>query len=92
MGVNMGHETGNLRQCKKCLLRDMAGQDAYFESLWEYINNMDMDIKAPASLYEDRLLVCRECDFLLEGMCRICGCYVELRAVVTKNNCPKGKW
>lgn len=88
----MGQETGTRRWCKKCLIRDMAGAEEYFRSLREYIDNMDMEIKAPPSLYEDRLLVCGECDFLLEGMCRICGCYVELRAVVAKNNCPKEKW
>ncbi|MFR3321286.1 MAG: DUF6171 family protein [Lachnospiraceae bacterium] len=25
---------------------------------------------------------------LYQGMCRICGCYVELRAVMKKNGCP----
>ena len=29
---------------------------------------------------------------LKEGMCRSCGCYVELRAVMKKNRCPNDKW
>ena len=86
----MGGE--NLRLCRKCLIRDMAGREDYFRSLREYIANLDKDIRASESLYEQRLAVCGECGLLLEGMCRICGCYVELRAAVGKNNCLKQKW
>lgn len=88
----MEQESGKLRICKKCLTRDMVGQEEYFSSLREYIENLDIDIKASEILYEERLSVCKECDLLLEGMCRSCGCYVELRAAVTKNSCPKKKW
>ena len=74
------------------LTRDMLGKEEYFRSLREYIANLDPEIKADEALYEERLAVCKECDLLLEGMCRICGCYVELRAVVAKNICPRKKW
>jgi len=53
---------------------------------------LDVDIKSPDVLYEERLSICIECDMLLAGMCRKCGCYVELRAAVTKNYCPGKKW
>ena len=88
----MEQKTGNQRYCRKCLTRDMVGQEEYFRSLREYIANLDPEIKADEALYEERLAVCKECDLLLEGMCRICGCYVELRAVVAKNICPRKKW
>ncbi|WP_300769233.1 DUF6171 family protein [uncultured Acetatifactor sp.] len=88
----MEQKTGNQRYCRKCLTRDMVGKEEYFRSLREYIANLDPDIKADEALYEERLAVCKECDLLLEGMCRICGCYVELRAVVAKNICPRKKW
>ncbi len=88
----MEQKTGNQRYCRKCLTRDMIGKEEYFRSLREYIANLDPDIKADEALYEERLAVCKECDLLLEGMCRICGCYVELRAVVAKNICPRKKW
>ena len=32
--------------------------------------------------------ICMSCDRLLAGMCRICGCYVELRASLKRNACP----
>ncbi len=88
----MEQETESTRACKRCLLREMAEQEEYFHSLRDYINNMDPDLKAEEHLYEGRLAVCRECAMLLQGMCRSCGCYVELRAAVAKNTCPRGKW
>ena len=88
----MEQKTGNQRYCRKCLTRDMVGKEEYFRSLREYIANLDPEIKADEALYEEMLAVCKECDLLLEGMCRICGCYVELRAVVAKNICPRKKW
>lgn len=81
------------RYCKKCLLKDMP-EDAYFKNLYAYIAGLDEDIKVDTKEYERRLALCKECDNLLDGMCRMCGCYVELRAVVAKNYCPniEKKW
>ncbi|MEE1190836.1 MAG: DUF6171 family protein [Blautia sp.] len=38
--------------------------------------------------YEQRLLMCRQCEHLLSGMCRKCGCYVEMRAAMKIRHCP----
>ena len=75
------------RYCRKCLLRDMKESED-FENLHAYIRCMDEDLKVPDNVYEERLQSCGACDNLLSGMCRICGCYVELRAVMKKNACP----
>lgn len=88
----MEQGTNDQRYCRKCLTRDMIDRKEYFRSLREYIENLDVDIRAPETVYEDRLAVCKECDLLLDGMCRSCGCYVELRAAVDKNRCPWKKW
>lgn len=82
----------NRRFCRKCLTRELADREETYKNLWEYIDNLDTDIRSPEELYEQRLSICRECDLLLEAMCRSCGCYVELRAAVKKNNCPRKKW
>ncbi len=79
------------RICRKCLTRDMD-KDAYFENLHTYIANIDDEIKVEKPLYEERLSLCKECDLLADGMCRACGCYVELRAAIRKNGCPYDKW
>ena len=76
------------RPCRKCLLRDMPGEQ-YFRDLKTYINNLDPHLKVDGDLYEKRLKCCSGCDQLLSGMCRICGCFVELRAAMKKNRCPK---
>lgn len=75
------------RICKKCLLKDMP-QAEYFQNLYDYIEHLDEDIKTSDSLYARRLDQCRECDNLQRGMCKICGCFVELRAVIKVNHCP----
>lgn len=80
------------RTCKRCLTRELADQAKEFQNIRDYIDNLDVDIKSTDVLYEERLSICKECDMLLAGMCRKCGCYVELRAAVTKNYCPGKKW
>lgn len=82
----------NARLCRRCLTRELAGQEEVYGSLQEYIKNLDTDIKAEDGLYESRLLACKDCDMLLQGMCRVCGCYVELRAAVKHNMCPRRQW
>lgn len=66
----------------------------YFENLYQYIAQIDSDLKADDTLYQNRLAHCKKCDNLLDGMCKICGCYVELRAAMKKNTCPdiSKKW
>ncbi|MDE6168366.1 MAG: hypothetical protein K2G28_07905 [Acetatifactor sp.] len=82
----------NHRFCRKCLTRELADSEETYKNLWEYIDNLDADIKSPEELYQERLEICRKCDLLLEAMCRSCGCYVELRAAVERNGCPCKKW
>ena len=79
------------RICRKCLTSEMD-EAAYFENLHNYIANLDEDIKVSRSVYEGRLAFCKNCELLADGMCRACGCFVELRAVIWKNSCPYDKW
>ncbi len=80
-------ENRSINYCRKCLLKDMP-EKAYFKNLYDYIETLSVDIKAEAKVYESRLSICKECDNLINGMCRICGCFIELRAVISKNYCP----
>lgn len=83
----MAAEEEKLRVCKKCLLREMK-ESEYFHNMYEYIEALDSEIRTPEALYEERLSSCKECDHLMNGMCRICGCFVEMRAAAVKNYCP----
>lgn len=86
-------ETQPKRYCRKCLLKDMD-KNEYYKSVYEYIEGLDDTIKTDKDEFERRIGICRECEFLLEGMCRKCGCFVEMRAAVKKNYCPAvtDKW
>ena len=75
------------RICKKCLLREMQ-EGEYFRNMYEYIAQLDPDVKSEEELYEKRLAACKQCGNLVNGMCRVCGCFVEMRAAVKKNSCP----
>lgn len=79
------------RECKRCLIRDMSEYEE-FKNMYEYIRNLPEEIKAAQELYENRMEICKACDMLMSGMCRKCGCFVEMRAAVTKNYCPSKKW
>ena len=80
-----------VRHCRKGLTRDMDW-DGYFDNLHSYIDHLNADSKVEEPLYEKRLASCKRCDLLMDGMCRACGCYVELRAAMRKNACPYEKW
>ncbi len=80
------------RYCKKCLLRDQMEKENEFETIRTYLDNLEPDIKASEEEYETRLEICKGCEMLLEAMCRSCGCYVEIRAAIGNNNCPRKKW
>ena len=79
------------KPCLKCLLREMD-EAAYMEKLHKYIQMLDLDVKTAEEVYQGRLEVCKQCDYLESGTCQACGCYVELRAAVKKNKCPYKKW
>lgn len=79
------------RVCKRCLIRDMDEYEEY-KNMFEYIGNLSDEIKSSHELYEKRMEACKQCDMLLNGMCRKCGCFVEMRAAVAKNYCPDKRW
>lgn len=80
--------------CKKCLLLE-AGEEKSFKGVKDYVDNLDLSLKACDEVYQKRLSLCRECDNLISGMCLKCGCYVEIRAVLKDKSCPncdERKW
>lgn len=80
-----------MRVCKRCLIRDIDYEKEY-QNMFEYIAGLDEEIKASEQIYEVRLQICKECDALINGMCKYCGCFVEMRAAINHNSCPYKKW
>ena len=73
--------------CRKCLLSDMDFSETY-EDIKRLIKLIPAKEKVTDEEYSKRLSLCRQCEELLEGTCRVCGCYVELRAIKIDNHCP----
>lgn len=66
--------------------------DADRENLQKYLDVIKTEDKVPENIYEERLVVCKQCELLLDGTCQACGCYVEFRGAVKSGRCPKKKW
>ena len=79
--------------CRKCLLEDMD-EDDFIRSMKERIAEYPEDKRVSGEEYRRRLEICRSCPRLENGMCGLCGCYVELRAVKNNTFCPAtgDKW
>lgn len=78
-------ETG--KRCRKCLLED-TDETSLYEKIRRTVEQMDPDVRAEESQYRERLSRCLQCEKLLAGMCRVCGCFVEVRAANKNSYCP----
>ncbi len=78
------------RICKRCLLREMEIED--YKKIEKYKDAIKESERVPKDIYELRLQSCKKCESLYEGTCNACGCYVELRALGIRSDCPHGKW
>lgn len=82
------------KRCRRCLLRDMTDENDYYESVKHYRAVMPLRKRTPDDEYEQRLQICRVCEYLENGTCMQCGCYVEMRAARRDMHCPLqgGTW
>jgi predicted Zn-ribbon and HTH transcriptional regulator len=73
--------------CKRCLLLE-AGEDVTYDEIMAYVATIDINELATDDVIDNRLDKCKSCDYLISGMCRKCGCYVEVRARMKNSSCP----
>ena len=85
--MNNRNKTNGLRVCRKCLLYTESREE-FFQKLEAYIDNLAEDDRTDQETYESRLKACAQCPNLTDGMCVLCGCYVELRAALKVRRCP----
>ena len=45
--------------------------------------------KADQETYAHRLALCKACGHLVNGMCELCGCFVEVRAAKINQHCAE---
>lgn len=77
--------------CRKCFLAEMKRQgisEETYRTMLERIENMDPELRCTKEVYEERLATCKKCEYLVEAMCALCGCFAESRAAVKANFCP----
>lgn len=74
-------------KCRKCLLSEI-GEEELLKSLDELRRAIPKDKRCEEGLYNRRLAICKECDKLNGGMCTVCGCYIEFRALKADGYCP----
>ena len=79
-------DTAPRRQCR-CLLFE-AGEAEMARTIAEYVAGLDDDIRTGEVDYRARLAICQACPELMNGTCRLCGCYVETRAAKRVQGCP----
>jgi len=73
--------------CKRCLLADF-GESDLLRSIQEYIDLLPEEQRASKETVDSRLMICRSCTKLQNGMCSICGCFVEARTAKSNQSCP----
>lgn len=83
----------NTKPCTRCLAKGLSDED-YQRYIIEYIEGLDPGIKADEALYQSRLSACMCCKEQAAGLCRVCGCFIEVRAIKLKSYCPavESKW
>lgn len=73
------------------LLSPFRALGAAFRSIWAKIRGFRV-LTTPEE-YKERLNECDPCEFLTEErQCRICTCFVDAKAMLCAEKCPKGKW
>ncbi|MCD7711465.1 MAG: DUF6171 family protein [Firmicutes bacterium] len=91
MSENVGGTESRRIICRRCLISDMEDDEhkaELFASVSDYIRSIPDETRCDESLYRQRLDICRSCDELFDGMCRLCGCFAEVRAVKRTGFCP----
>ena len=64
-------------------------EEELLKGIYDYIARISPDDKVDEQIYEKRLAICQNCDFLANGFCRLCGCFVEMRAAMKIRSCPR---
>jgi len=91
--MNKSENNSSNKICRKCLTKDMLDKSIY-NSIKEYLSIIPIEQIVSDITYNQRLEACKNCNYLHDGLCVICGCFVEARAKKNIMTCPdrKNKW
>ena len=75
--------------CKRCSAAELLSIEKIKEQIPEYLKSISEDIRVSDKEYNKRLECCYGCEGLAGGiMCRYCGCFVLMRALIKTKHCP----
>ena len=74
--------------CILCEIWEQSSEELH-RIVDEYVASIPQEQKASPDCYEQRLTICRDCSHMHGGMCGVCGCFVQARAVKAAQHCPK---
>ena len=73
--------------CRKCL--EFSDNTKELSKLInDYITSLTKEQRADQTNYDRRLKKCMDCDALINGLCKFCGCFVLVRAAKKNQFCP----
>jgi len=75
------------KPCRTCLFSSIEREQIQ-KNIEEYIISLSPEEKAGERLYKERLELCSKCPDCLDGLCRVCGCFVHARAAKARSYCP----
>ena len=76
--------------CKRCLLHEL--DKASYAGIYEYISGLPAEIRADKTEQDRRISICLSCVHCVNAMCRLCGCFIEIRAAKKIMECPDNNW
>jgi len=75
--------------CRRCLLFECDPELALI--VRDYVDGLLEGQRVSEEVYNSRLRLCQDCGDLINGMCRLCGCFVEARAAKKLARCARSE-
>jgi len=65
-----------------------------FEMVTDVVTNQNFDVFCSDDVKEERLEICRTCEYFAQKQmrCKKCGCWLEHKAGFIASTCPIDKW
>ena len=73
--------------CRRCMFEEID-PDGIYREITDMIAALPEEKRTDEKEYRRRLDICGGCEYLGEGTCGVCGCFVELRAAKSEMRCP----
>ena len=81
------------KPCRNC--QQAIDEDLLKEQIAVYIKNIPEQLKTDSDTYSRRTVACEGCEMQSVGICRLCGCFISIRAAKKRLSCPypgRDKW